>query len=95
MNTPSTNSQFRPVQLKVSCMNIRHKLMYCDDRHSTPGLVDDTSSTRVFFCVKTQEVLGPDGAAVHPSDCKAGRSCYCHGAPHEPSIAETPAAGSA
>ena len=93
MNPPS-NSEFRPVQLKVSCLHIRHKLMYCDDRHATPGLVDDTSSTRVFFCVKTQEVLGPDGQPVHPSDCRPGRACYCHGAPHEPTEA-APAGGTA
>lgn len=89
MNHPA--GEFRPVQLKVSCMHIRHKLMYCDSRHDVPGMVDDTSSTRVFFCVKTQEVLGPDDKPVHPTECKAGRSCYCHGAPQEPSIADAPA----
>ncbi len=91
MTTPTpalpAAGQFRPVELKVSCMNIRHKLMYCDERHSTPGLVDDNSSTRVYFCVKTHEVLGPDDKPVHPAECKAGRGCYCHGAPHEPSEA--------
>ncbi len=91
----STNSEFRPVEPKVAFMNIRHKLMYCDDRPSTPGPVDDTPHTAVFFGVKTQEVLGPDGQPVHPTECKAGRSCYCHGAPHEPSIAGSPTAGSA
>jgi hypothetical protein len=86
--TPTAAGTFRPVQLKVSCMNIRHKLMYCDDRHATPGLVDDTSSTRVFFCVKTGDVLGPDDQPVHPTECKAGRACYCHGAPQLPSEAD-------
>ena len=81
----TTNSPLRPVTLKVSCLHIRHKLMYCDERHATPGLVDDTSDTRVFFCVKTHEVLGPDDKPVHPGVCKSGRACYCHGAPHEPS----------
>lgn len=71
----------RPVVLKVSCLNIRHKLMYCDSRHDVPGMVDDSSDTRVYFCSKTQEQLGPDRAPVHPSDCKPGRGCYCHGAP--------------
>ena len=79
----------RPVQLKVSCLNIRHKLMYCDDRHDAPGMVDDSSDTRVFWCVKTQAVLGPDDRPVHPTACKAGRSCYCHGAPHEPATQAT------
>ena len=80
----TTNSPLRPVKLRVSCLHIRHKLMYCDYRHDVPGMVDDTSDTRVFFCSKTQEVLGPDDKPVHPGDCKPGRGCYCHGAPHEP-----------
>jgi hypothetical protein len=78
MSSPQND---RPVRLKVSCLNIRHKLMYCDDRHDAPGMVDDSSDTRVFLCCKTQEVLGPDGAPVHPEDCKAGRACYVHGGP--------------
>jgi hypothetical protein len=87
--SPSCDSEFRPVRLSVSCMNIRHKLMYCDERHDVPGMVDDPSSTRVFFCVKTQEVLGPDDKPVHPTECTSGRSCYRHGAP-EPSMADVP-----
>ncbi len=65
------------VKLQVCCQSIRHKLMYVDERHATPGLVDDSSDTRVFFCVKTQESLGPDGEAVSPTDCTHGRACYC------------------
>lgn len=79
----------RPVRLKVSCLNIRHKLMYCDSRHDVPGMVDDTSSTRVFFCLRTQDVLGPDGEPVDPVACCAGRGCYCHGGPSEPGTGET------
>ena len=67
----------RPVELKVCCQSIRHKLMYVDERHATPGMIDDSSSTRIFFCVKTQESLGPDGEPVSPTDCAATRSCYC------------------
>lgn len=66
-----------PVQLRVACMNLRHKLMYVDERQSTPGLVDDSSDTRVFFCTRTQDALGPDGEPVGPRACHAGRSCYC------------------
>ncbi len=68
------------VKLRVCCQSIRHKLMYVDERHATPGLVDDSSDTRVFFCVKTQESLGPDGEAVSPTDCRPERACYCGGA---------------
>jgi hypothetical protein len=83
---------FRPVSLKVTCLHLRHKLMYCDRRHDLPGMVDDSSSTRVFFCVKTQDSLGPDDAPVHPGDCKAGRACYCHGGPSEPGAQVGPVA---
>jgi hypothetical protein len=70
----------QPLQLQQSCTNIRHKLMYCDARHQVPGYVDDSSDTRVFFCSKTGDVLGPDGEAVSPDDCEGGRECFC-GAP--------------
>lgn len=70
----------RPVVLKPSCLHIRHKLMYVDERHEMPGMVDDTSDTRVFFCVHTHDGLGPDGEPVSPQDCAAGRGCFCAGA---------------
>jgi len=66
-----------PLSLRPSCTHIRHKLMYCDSRHDVPGMVDDSSSTRVFFCTKSQEVLGPDGEPVHPETCSSGRPCFC------------------
>ena len=80
MNT----SEFRPVKLRVSCLHIRHKLMYCDERHAPAGMVDDSSDTRVFWCVKTQESRGPDRGPVRPAECTAARACYCHGGPSEP-----------
>jgi len=70
----------RPVQLQPSCLNLRHKLMYIDERQTQPGVVDDSSDTRVFFCVKTQDTLGPDGEPAAPTQCGSERSCYCAGA---------------
>ena len=67
----------RPLQLKPCCLNVRHKMMYVDPAQATPGMVDDRSDSRVYLCVLTQEVLGPDGKLVKPSDCSPGRSCYC------------------
>jgi hypothetical protein len=69
----------RPVELRVTCRNLRHKMMYVDDRQSTPGLVDDSSDTRIFWCVKTQDPLGPDDAPVSPARCTKARACYCGG----------------
>ena len=66
-----------PVDLKPCCVHLRHKLMHVDERQQEPGLVDDSSDTRVFFCVKTLDALGPDDAAVSPTRCAASRGCYC------------------
>lgn len=73
------DSYDRPVKLQISCLNLRHKLMYVDERHAVRGMVDDSSKTRIFWCSKTQAVLGPDGEPVSPTECSAGRSCYCGG----------------
>ncbi len=69
-------SELRPVKLETSCLHLRHKLMYVDERQATPGMVDDSSDTRVFFCVLSQDPLGPDGQPVGPEDCIPARGCY-------------------
>jgi hypothetical protein len=69
----------RPVKMRITCMNIRHKLMYVDERHTQRGLVDVNSDTRVYWCAKTQSALGTDNLPVGPGDCSNGRDCYCHG----------------
>ncbi len=66
----------RTVQLKVACLNLRHKAMYSDGAQDVRGLVDESIDTIPFFCVLTCESLGPDNEAVCPSDCKPGRACY-------------------
>lgn len=66
----------RPVNLKPTCIHVRHKLMYVDQRQMQRGMVDDSSDTRVFHCAKTHEPLGPDSEPVCPGDCQAGRACF-------------------
>jgi hypothetical protein len=78
-------NDFLTVNLKPTCLSLRHKLMYCDERHSRPGMVDANSDTRVYMCSETGEPLGPDRQLVHPSECKAGRACFCSGVPRTPS----------
>jgi len=73
---PTTDSEIRPVTLKPACLCLRHKLMYVDWRQASPGMVDDSSDTRVFFCVKSQDSLGPDNRPVHPQDCTPARTCF-------------------
>jgi hypothetical protein len=66
-----------PINLKPCCLNLRHKMMYIDSRQSTPGMVDDGSDSRVFLCLLTQHVLGPDDQPVSPTCCDSpGRACF-------------------
>ncbi len=66
----------RTFNLKPACLSLRHKLMYVDSRQSTPGLVDDESDTRVYFCIKSQDTLGPDNEPVCTKSCTAERACF-------------------
>ncbi len=65
-----------PLTLKTTCLNLRHKMMYVDERQNTPGLVDDSSTTRIFFCTCTQDSLGPDHEPCSPRECTPSRTCY-------------------
>jgi hypothetical protein len=68
----------RPLVLKPCCLNLRHKMMYVDPAQATPGWVDDNSDTRVYVCLMTGEVLGPDDQLVSPARCNSsGRACFC------------------
>ncbi|MBL8875466.1 MAG: hypothetical protein JNM86_06690 [Phycisphaerae bacterium] len=78
-----------PLHLKPCCLNMRHKMMYCDPRQATPGLIDGDSETRVLLCVLTQEVLGPDDKPVGMHQCSPDRPCY-RGAKKPESWAEPP-----
>jgi len=73
--------ELEPVKLELACEHLRHKMMYCDQRQQTPGLVDDSSDTRVFFCIKTFDSLGPDDSPAEPKACQAARGCYCNQRP--------------
>jgi hypothetical protein len=66
----------RPLQLAPTCIHLRHKMMYVDERQMTPGFVDNQSDTRVFWCNETMDPLGPDRRPVGPDECRsATRSC--------------------
>lgn len=64
------------IKLETCCLHLRHKMMYCDSRHAPRGRVDDSSDTRVFFCIKTGDALGPDARSACPGDCQPGRRCF-------------------
>lgn len=37
---------------------------------------EGTSSTAVYWCLKTMDMAGPDDGFVDPHACRAGRACY-------------------
>ncbi len=51
------------------CDNLRWKGLYIDDQASTDG-------DHIFWCLKTQLGLGPDGNLVDKYECNPGRACY-------------------
>lgn len=70
---------FQPtVNLTITCDQLRHKMMYIDERQKTFGRADDGSDTRIYWCTQTQDSRGPDGQPVMPKACQPGRTCYCH-----------------
>lgn len=70
-------SEFDALNMQPACLHLRHKLMWVDSRQSMPGMIDDSSDTRIFFCMKSHEQLGPDGEAVGPKRCTSDRPCFC------------------
>jgi hypothetical protein len=53
------------------CGNLRWKGLYIDPDQEAPGGDD-----HIFWCLKTQLVLGPDGKLAGKFECHAARSCY-------------------
>ncbi len=55
------------------CQYLRSKEMfYAED--ATQALLQ--SGSGVYWCIHTQNCLGPDGQVAEPSVCRAGRGCY-------------------
>jgi hypothetical protein len=55
------------------CQNLRWKGLYIDEQ-SDPAI--QQGDERLFWCVKTQLNLGPDGKLVDNYECSPGRDCY-------------------
>ncbi len=66
-------SEPREVTRKPLCAAIRAKGFYVFTEEPQP--VEDTL-TAVFWCVKTQTHIGPDGDAVHRQFCDGTRPCF-------------------
>jgi len=55
------------------CRCLRSKEMFT---HDEPGWDIRSSSSGIFWCLHTQNCLGPDGQIADPDNCQAGRSCH-------------------
>ena len=56
------------------CANIRWKGMFIDVQPDPAGPTPETNE-RIFWCVHTQNCLGPDGQVVEEDTCNSLRSC--------------------
>ena len=55
------------------CVNLRWKGLFIDEA-SDPAI--QGGDERIFWCLKTQLNLGPDGQLVDCYECSPGRNCY-------------------
>ncbi len=64
------------LRLPVVCRKLRTKVAFGSP---APGGQDwrlGTSTTAVYWCLRTMETWGTDGALAHPRTCRPGRSCF-------------------
>jgi hypothetical protein len=56
------------------CRCLRSKEMFTHE--DEPGWDVTQSSSGIFWCMHTQNCLGPDGQVANPENCSGGRSCH-------------------
>ena len=59
--------------IDVPCRRLRSKEMYIDSEHD-PTV--PSSHSGLFWCMHSQNCLGPDGDVVTQENCKPGRGCF-------------------
>jgi hypothetical protein len=69
-NNPSQNSSEATSGAAIPCRHLRCKEMYYE------GSTDDEFSSGIYWCVKTQENMGPDGQSCSKCECGPERACY-------------------
>ena len=56
------------------CRCLRSKELYLHE--DEPGWEIRMSSSGIFWCMHTQNCLGPDGQTAEPGHCQSGRPCH-------------------
>lgn len=64
---------FRPDE---ACLLLRCKGMDLPREPMPPGAELEVSATAVFWCLRSQAVIGPDAGPVALEDCRPGRGCH-------------------
>ena len=67
----TTNNQPRTTDY---CRFLRSKEMYM--HMDQPGWTVADSHSGIFWCLHTQNCLGPDGQVAEPAACQPGRGCH-------------------
>jgi hypothetical protein len=57
----------------VRCRCLRSKEMFFE---AEPDLTIPNTSSGLYWCVHTQNCLGPDGQVAEPENCQPGRACF-------------------
>ncbi len=58
--------------LNERCEFLRWKGLFIDGGEG----VSTTGTAPVYWCLKTQIGIGPDGQLVNAKECQSGRGCY-------------------
>jgi hypothetical protein len=69
-NNETQNSASVQSSTPLPCRHLRSKEMYYQ------GSVEDEFSSGIYWCVKTQENMGPDGQSCSKCECGPERACY-------------------
>lgn len=72
MQNDETSSSKGVSEIPAPCRHIRSKEMY----HQPAGQPDDEFSSGIYWCVRTQDNLGPDGQSCGKCECGPERACY-------------------
>ncbi len=65
----------RDFEGQATCRCLRSKEMFID---APPDPTVPGGGSGIFWCIHTQNCLGPDGHVAEPESCKPGRGCFEH-----------------
>lgn len=69
----STENALPSAEISIPCRHLRCKEMF----HGSPE--DDAFASGQYWCMQTQEAVGPDAEPCDRQHCCAGRGCYLAG----------------